>query len=265
MSLDAAFYGFATVGAARAAWLEQLERVATAHIEAGVIIDDLLPSAPATEQVFATDSASRAALLAAYRALLTGDETSVWWSSEDDTWRELKRPLVDDLSSQIVRGMVGYVIACQARRKALAAAIAAAGSADAVLAIDLSSGWPSRTLAGGETVADDFCLSFFVSGVPDASEVLFQFVCPYPIYLDAQLAGSQWTATADATGDTDIAVTLNGAALATVTYGAASSAATVADMANPVITEVGDVLTFTAPGMADATLAGITGSVVGWY
>ena len=95
--------------------------------------------------------------------------------------------------------------------------------------------------------------------------MLFQFVCPYPIYLDAQLAGSQWTATADATGDTDIAVTLNGAALATVTYGAASSAATVADMANPVITEVGDVLTFTAPGMADATLAGITGSVVGWY
>ena len=265
MSLDATFYGFATLSDAKSAWLEQLARVATLTIEAGVIIDDLLPSAPATEQVFATDASSRGALLAAYRALLTGDETSVWWTSEDGTWHELKRPLVDDLSSQIVRGMVGYVIACQARWKALAASIAACGTVTAVLAIDLSSSWPTRTLAGGETVADDFCLAFFVSGVPDASEVLFQFVCPYPIYLDAQLAGSQWSATADATGDTDIAVTLNGVALATVTYGAASSAATVADMADPVITEVGDVLTFTAPGTADATLAGITGSVVGWF
>lgn len=265
MSLNAAFYGFASVGDARSAWLEQLDRVATAHIEAGVIIDDLLPSAPATQQVFATDATSRGSLLAAYRALLTGDETSVWWASEDDTWHELKRPLVDDLSSQVVRGMVGYVIACQARWKALAASIAAAGSADAVLAIDLSSGWPTRTLAGGETVADDFCLSFFVSGVPDASEVLFQFVCPYPIYLDAQLAGSQWTATADATGDTDIAVTLNGAALATVTYGTGTSAATVADMASPVTTAAGDVISFHAPATPDATLAGITGSVAGWF
>jgi len=265
VSLDATFYGFATVGAARAAWLEQLERVATLNIEAGVIIDDLLPSAPATVQVFATDTAARAALLAAYRALLTGDETSVWWASEDDTWHELKRPLVDDLSSQIVRGMMGYVIACQARWKALAASIAAAGSADAVLAIDLSSGWPSRTLAGGETVADDFCLSFFVSGVPDASEVLFQFICPYPIYLDAQLAGSQWTATADATASTAIAVKRNGSALATATYGAGTSTVTVTGMASAVTTDIGDVISFHAPASADATLAGITGSIVGWF
>ncbi|MBK7822939.1 MAG: hypothetical protein IPJ61_18315 [Tessaracoccus sp.] len=265
MPLDNTHYGFATTAAAKAAWLSMLERVATLHIEAGVIIDALLPSAPATEQVFATDGASRAALLAAYAALRTGDETSVWWASEDETWHELKRPLVDDLSSQIVRGMMGYVIACQARRKAIAASISAAGSADAVLAIDLSLGWPSRALAGGEKIADDFCLSFFVGGVPDASEVLFQFVCPYPLYLEAQLAGSQWTATANATANTAIAVKRNGAALATSTYGAGTSTVTVTGMSSAVTTDIGDLISFHAPASADVTLAGITGSIVGWF
>lgn len=257
MPLDAAFYGFASVGDARSAWLEQLERVATAHIEAGVIIDDLLPSAPATQQVFATTPDSRSALIEAYKALCDGTETSVWWSSVDGTWHELKAPLTDDLSAQATKCVIDYMVDCQARWKALAASIAAAGSADAVLAIDLSSGWPSRTCAGGFAFGDDFKLAFRVPGVPDADEILFAYSFDAPAWADAQFGNCKWGADVAATASTAITIKLNGTTLATATYGAASATATVTGMTDPQFFAEDDVLTFHAPATPDATLAGI--------
>ncbi len=264
MSLDNTFYGFASAAEAKAAWLEQLERVARAHIDAGVIIDSVLPSAPATVQVFATDSASRAALHEAYRALSDGTESSIWWASEDRTWHELRAPLVDDLCAQIVLGIVGYVAACQANWKAKAASIAAAGTADAVLAIDLSAGWPSRTLAGGETGGDDYEIALFRGGVPDASEVLIRHTFARAVSFAANFSGCEWSADAAATASTVITIKLNGASIGSATYGAASDTATVSGV-SAFVTAAGDVLTVIAAGTPDATLAGISATLPGRF
>ena len=256
MSLDATFYGFATLADAKSAWLEQLARVATAHIEAGVIIDDLLPSAPATQQVFATTPDARSALVEAHRALSDGTETSVWWASEDGTWHELKAPLVDDLCAQVTKGIIDYVVDCQARWKALAALIAAAGSADAVLAIDLSSGWPTRTLAGGFAFGDDFKLAGYVIGKPEASEIIFAYDFDAPAWVDTNFAGCKWSARVAATASTAFVIKLNGTTLATATYGAGDDFAAVTGMTDPQLFAADDVLTITAPASQDATLSG---------
>lgn len=150
MSLDAAFYGFATVADAKAAWLEQLERVATTYVEAGVIIDGLLGSpVPASEQVFATDAQSISQLWDLYHALEAGTTTSVRWQSTDQTWYQLQPLAVSNFGQQAVACVIKYLIDCKANHRMLAAAISAAGTVDAIIAIDLSSGWPSRTCSGG--------------------------------------------------------------------------------------------------------------------
>lgn len=261
MALDAAFFGFTTVAQARASWLEQLERVATLNIEAGVIIDDLLPSAPATTQVFATTPDARSALIEAHKALSDGTSTSVWWVSMDGTWHELKPPLEDDLSAQATKCVIDYVVDCQARWKALATSINAAGSADAVLAIDLSAGWPSRTCAGGNPVGDDFKLAFYVRGVPEASEVLLRYIFDAPAWTDTNFGNCKWIAEVAATASAEIDIQLNGTTLATATFGAASATGAVTGMSVPQAFAEDDVLAFIAPATADATLAGITATM----
>lgn len=94
---------------------------------------------------------------------------------------------------------------------------------------------------------------------------IFQHIFAYEVYFDSQLAGSQWTAYSSATSDTELTVKLNGEVIATVTYGAGTSTATVSGMPDPITTAVGDVLSVHAPGTPDATLAGITGTLAGWY
>lgn len=153
MSLDAAFYGFATLADAKAAWLEQLERVATTYVEAGVIIDALLGSpVPASEQVFATDAQSISQLWDLYHALEAGTTTSVRWQATDGTWYQLQPLAVSNFGQQAVACVIKYLIDCKANHRALAASISAAGTADAVIAIDLSSGWPARACTGGLTL-----------------------------------------------------------------------------------------------------------------
>ena len=92
------------------------------------------------------------------------------------------------------------------RRAELTTAINAAASIDAVLAIDLSATWPSRTYAGGLSVGHPYIVAFDVSGVPEASEILIHHVFAYAGAFPVSLTGSYVKADTAATGSTAIDV-----------------------------------------------------------
>ena len=78
MSLDADVYGFATLADAKAAWIEQLTQLTQTMMARGVVIDAILPSAPASQEIVETDGATLAALWAIWRALEGGSITSTY-------------------------------------------------------------------------------------------------------------------------------------------------------------------------------------------
>ena len=267
MSLDATFYGFASLAEAKAAWKEQLARVAMEYVEAGVIVDALLGGSPTppSDVTFATDADSLSALLEAVSALARGTVTSVMWQSTARDWFELKAPLVDETGSRAAACALSYVVACRANWRALELAIDACGSADAVIAIDLSSGWPSRACSAGAAVGDDFVLGIYSPGKPDAGEIIFRHDFTQRVAFGANFDGCLWGCTTDATSAAVLTVKRNGVALATVTYGAGSPSAAAVSGMSATTFQRGDVLTVHAPGAQDATLAGISGTLVGWY
>lgn len=267
MSLDGAFYGFASVSEARAAWKEQLARVAQEYIDAGVIVDALLGGSPTppANVTFATDADSLSALLEAVTALTRGHATSVMWQSTDGDWFELKAPLVDDTGAKAASCALAYVTACRATWRALEAAIDGCGSIDAVVALDLSTGWPSRACSAGAAVGDDFVLGIYSPGKPDAGEIIFRHDFTQRVAFGANFDGCLWGCTTDATSAAVLTVKRNGVALATVTYGAGSPSAAAVSGMSATTFQRGDVLTVHAPGAQDATLAGISGTLVGWY
>ncbi len=183
MSLDAAFYGFASLAAAKAAWKEQLARVLEIVRAQGVIVDDIMASAPASETVFATDAASVSDLWDTFEALETGALTTSAWQSTDGVWWDLAPSGSDDFAGQAACCAVSYVSACRERAEAITAAIDACATVDDVIAIDLSDGWPDRTCADvtlptfGGAAADEWLTWFwFVAGVPPAETTIFRFV-----------------------------------------------------------------------------------------
>jgi len=267
MSLDAAFYGFATLADAKAAWKEQLARVAMEYVEAGVIVDALLGGSPTppSNVTFATDADSLSALIESISALTHGTVSSVMWQSTDGDWFELKAPLVDETGSRAAACALSYVAGCRANWRTLEIAIDACGTADAVISIDLSSGWPSRTCSSSGSVGDEFVLGLYSPGKPDASAIIFRHDFTQAVRFGANFDGCLWGCTTDATASAAITIKRNGSTLATVTYGAGSpSAATVSGMAATTF-QRGDVLTVHAPSAQDATLAGISGTLVGRY
>ena len=266
MSLDATFYGFASLAEAKAAWKEQLARVAMEYVEAGVIVDALLGGSPTppANVTFATDADSLSALLEAVTALTRGQATSVMWQSTDGDWFELKAPLVDDTGAKAASCALAYVTACRATWRALEAAIDGCGSIDAVVALDLSAGWPSRACSAGGTVGDEYLLALYSPGKPDASEIIFAHTFTERVSFPANFAGSIWGCTTDASGSAVLTVKKNGATLASVTYGGSPSAGTVSGMSATTVVS-GDKLTVHAPGSQDATLAGIDATLVGRF
>lgn len=267
MSLDATFYGFSTLAGAKAAWKEQLARVAMEYVEAGVIVDALLGASPTppTDVTFATDADSLSALVESISALTHGTVSSVMWQSTDGDWFELKAPLVDETGSRAAACALSYVAACRANWRSLEAAIDACGTADAVIAIDLSSGWPSRTCSATGSVGDEFILGIFWPGKPDANQVIFRYEFTQTVWFGANFDGCLWGCETDATSTNVITIKRNRVTLASVTYGAGSpSAASVSGMSATTFNR-GDVLTIHASSVQDATLAGISGTLVGRY
>ena len=149
MSLDATFYGFATLADAKAAWHQQLARILSSMLDRGVIIDALLPSPPSADEIVATDGAAPAILWAIWRALEGGAIASSYWQSESGASYELVPAATDDFCQQLTLGITKYIGLCKANARTIGDAIDAAGTIDAVLVIDMGAGWPSNALAAG--------------------------------------------------------------------------------------------------------------------
>ncbi len=149
MSLDATFYGFASLADAKAAWHQQLARILATMLDRGVIIDALLPSPPASQQIVATDGAAPAILWALWRALEGGAIASSYWQTTTGESYLLEPAATDDFCQQLTLGITKYIGLCKANARTIGDAIDAAGTIAAVLVIDMGAGWPSNALASG--------------------------------------------------------------------------------------------------------------------
>jgi len=149
MSLDATFYGFATLADAKAAWHQQLARILATMLDRGVIIDALVSPSPSTQQIVATDGAAPAILWALWRALEGGSIASSYWQTTTGESYLLEPAATDDFCQQLTLGITKYIGLCKANARTIGDAIDAAGTIDAVLVIDMGAGWPSNALASG--------------------------------------------------------------------------------------------------------------------
>ena len=149
MSLDATFYGFATLADAKAAWHQQLARILSSMLDRGVIIDALVSPSPSTQQIVATDGAAPAILWALWRALEGGSIASSYWQTTTGKSYLLEPAATDDFCQQMVLGITKYIGLCKANARTIGDAIDAAGTINAVLVIDMGAGWPSNELASG--------------------------------------------------------------------------------------------------------------------
>ena len=149
MSLDATFYGFATLADAKAAWHQQLARILSSMLDRGVIIDALVSPSPSTQQIVATDGAAPAILWALWRALEGGSIATSYWQTTTGESYLLEPAATDDFCQQLTLGITKYIGLCKANARTIGDAIDAAGTIDAVLVIDMGAGWPSNALAAG--------------------------------------------------------------------------------------------------------------------
>lgn len=147
--LDDSFYSppITTLADAQAMAIEQINAILERVRDLGVIVDDLLPSPPASPVTFATDAASASGIWDTFVALETGGLTDTWWRSVEDDWYEMQPSATDEFAGQAACCVAQYVAACNDNAKALRDAIDACATIDEVLETDLSAGWPSRTCA----------------------------------------------------------------------------------------------------------------------
>lgn len=101
-------------------------------------------------------------------------------------------------------------------------------------------------------------VGLFVGGKPEASELLMKLVATRDLDFAADFADSLLHAGVAATASTVFAIAKNGTGIGSVTVGAAATTGTFTTSATPVSLAAGDVLTITAPGTPDATLADIS-------
>ena len=135
------------------AWArEVLAGVLAARADAGIIADALISPAPGSPVEFDSRSAAVATLEGVARALLDGNLSTAWWPDLAGDWHELQQPGTDDFSWQLSMSLVKYRQDCNDNAQAKTALIDAAVSIDEVLEVDLSTGWPSRSVAGGFSI-----------------------------------------------------------------------------------------------------------------
>lgn len=112
-------------------------------------------------------------------------------------------------------------------------------------------------LPGGGGGPPPYDVGAMVTGVPDADAVCLRYKFPREVTFAAGLSPSQGVADVVATADADFDIQQNGVSVGTMTFAAASTAATF-DMTSETVFDVGDVLTVIAPSSPDATLADVS-------
>ena len=167
MSLDATFYGFASLADAKAAWHQQLARILSTMLDRGVIIDALVSPSPSTQQIVATDGAAPAILWALWRALEGGSIASSYWQTTTGESYLLEPAATDDFCQQLTFGITKYIGLCKANARTIGDAIDAAGTINAVLVIDMGAGWPSNELAAG-VAWDEFHTFLSLTDTPNS-------------------------------------------------------------------------------------------------
>jgi hypothetical protein len=128
---------------------------------------------------------------------------------------------------------------------------------------DLSGLTPtSYTLTGGGAVKNPSYVSGAWAGNPGAGQVIERYIFANPVTFPAGLAGSYGTAGTAATANTTFAIAKNGANVGTMAFAAGMTSATFT-MTIATAFAGGDVLTITAPGTPDATLANLAWILTG--
>jgi len=128
---------------------------------------------------------------------------------------------------------------------------------------DLSGLTPtSYTLTGGGAVEAPAYISGAWAGSPGAGQVIERYIFATPVTFPAGLGGSYGAAGNAATGAASFAIAKNGSNVGTMDFAAAATTASFA-MATATSFAGGDVLTITAPGSPDATLANLAWTLVG--
>lgn len=114
---------------------------------------------------------------------------------------------------------------------------------------------------GARTASFPVDIAAFYPGIPTSSAILYRVKVARALNFVANFVGSQFTATANATGSTVFTVKKNGSSIGTCTVGAGTTTGTFATSGGTAQSlAAGDVLSIEAPASADATLAnpGIT-------
>ena len=112
----------------------------------------------------------------------------------------------------------------------------------------------AREITGG--TANVYDLVLFVAGAPTANELVLRHVVVRPLTLPPNLAGSQARAGTPASGSPAFALAVNGAPVGSITFAASGTGTLPTSDAAQLVP--GDVLTLTAPAVADAALADLS-------
>jgi hypothetical protein len=120
----------------------------------------------------------------------------------------------------------------------------------------------SYTLTGGGAVQAPAYVSAAWSGSPGAGQVIERHIFASTVSFPAGLGGSYGTAGTAATGSTTFTIAKNGTGVGTMAFAASATTATFA-MGAAASFAGGDVLTITAPGTPDATLANLAWTLSG--
>lgn len=99
--------------------------------------------------------------------------------------------------------------------------------------------------------------SFYCGGVPDASEIIFQWIAPYAMTLSQ--ANTIVKAQTAATASTTLTLRNGASSIGTFVFGVGGTTATIT-ISTPAVA-AGDVITITAPASQDATLANFGGTI----
>lgn len=137
-----------TLEEAQAYQRERLALIAAEHETAGIVADALITPTPDDPEVFATDADSLSRMQEVVRLAAQGLVDEAQWQSEAGTWYDL---MDGTFGARLATAAAVYVQACRDHHELLDAAIGAAASAAACLAIDLSAGWPSREVDDPES------------------------------------------------------------------------------------------------------------------